>query len=159
MARHPNIVNKDVVSPLERTHGDKFALKGRPLGMAADSKRLGCTFYQVPPGKTAFPAHVHHANEEAVYILSGTGSMRLGDQQHSVGPGDYVALHASGSAHQLFNTGTGTLEYLAISTMLSPEVVEYPDSGKVSAMVGAWKNPVFRGVYKKDQQVDYFDGE
>jgi len=87
MPRHPRIVNQDDVAPLERTHGEKFALKARSLGMAAGSQKLGCTLYQVPPGKAAFPAHVHHANEEAIYILTGTGTMRLGGEQHPVGPG------------------------------------------------------------------------
>ena len=159
MARPPQIVHRNDVAPLERTHGEKFAFQGRPLGMAAGSRKLGCTLYQVPPGKTAFPAHVHHANEEAIYILSGAGSLRLGSERHPVGAGDYVALPASGPAHQLFNTGPATLEYLCFSTMISPEVVEYPDSGKVGAMVGSWKEPVLRGIYKKDRQVDYFDGE
>jgi uncharacterized cupin superfamily protein len=76
-----------------------------------------------------------------------------------VAPGDYIALLASGPAHQLVNTGSVPLVYLAISTLISPEVVEYPDSGKVGAMVGKWKAPLLRAIFKKDQQVDYFDGE
>jgi len=45
------------------------------------------------------------------------------------------------------------------STAISPEVVEYPDSGKVALMVGEWKAPILRGIFKKDQQVGYYDGE
>jgi len=159
MPRHANIVQQSDVAPLERSHGDKFALKGRSLGMAAGSQKLGCTVYEVPPGKTAFPSHVHHANEEAVYILSGAGKMRLGDEQHPVGAGDYIAMPAGGPAHQLFNTGATPLVYLCFSTMISPEVVEYPDSKKLGAMVGSRTAPVLRAIYKKDNQVDYYEGE
>jgi uncharacterized cupin superfamily protein len=157
VARHPQIVNRDAVEPLHNAHGTKYALSGRSLGVAAGSQKLGCTLYQVPPGKTAFPAHVHHANEEAVYILSGTGTLRLGAEQHPVGAGDFLVFHASGPAHQLFNTGDTTMEYLCISTLITPEVVEYPDSGKMGTLVGDRKNPVLRGIYKKDAQVGYYD--
>ncbi len=159
MLRPANIVQQDDVAPLERSHGDKFALKGRSLGVAAGSQKLGCTLYEVPPGKTAFPAHVHHANEEAIYVLSGTGSLRLGRERHPVGAGDYIALPAGGPAHQLLNTGATLLEYLCFSTIVSPEVVEYPDSGKVGAMVGTRTAPVLRAIYMKDSQVDYYEGE
>jgi uncharacterized cupin superfamily protein len=159
MSRHPQIVHQNDVTPLQQSHGDKFALKARSLGMAAGSQKLGCTLYQVPPGKAAFPAHVHHANEEAIYILTGTGTMRLGTEQYPVAAGDYIALQASGPVHQLVNTGSVPVEYLAFSTMISPEVVEYPDSGKVGALVGTWKAPILRAIFKKDQQAGYYDGE
>lgn len=159
MARHPQIVHRNDVTPREVSHGQKFAYQGRQLGAAAGGKKLGCTWYEIPPGKTGFPAHVHHANEEAIYILSGTGSLRLGSESHTVAPGDYIAHHAGGPAHQLFNTGTAPLEYLCFSTLISPEVVEYPDSNKVMARVGGLPTPVLRGIYKKDSQVDYYEGE
>ncbi len=159
MARPSTIVNRKDVSPLGRTHADKYAFEGRPLGLSAGSKQLGCTHYTVPPEKMAFPAHIHHAIEEAMYILSGSGSLRLGSEWHPVEPGDYIALHASGPAHQIRNTGNGPLEYLCFSTISPADVVEYPDSGKLMASAGTWNAPILRGIYKKDAQVDYFDGE
>jgi uncharacterized cupin superfamily protein len=159
MSRPTHIVHRNDVAPVERSHGEKFAFKGRQLGVAAGSQKLGCTLYQIQPGKTGFPAHVHYANEEAIYILSGTGSLRLGSERHPVGAGDYVAMPAGGPAHQLFNTGTAPLEYLCFSTLISPEVVEYPDSNKVMARVGGPPTPVLREIYRKGSGVDYYEGE
>ena len=38
------------------------------------------------------------------------------------------------TAHQIVNTGDVTLTYLGISDMPDPDIVEYPDSGKFSAL-------------------------
>ena len=59
-------------------HGDKFHSRHRRLGKATGGERLGCSLYEVDPGKTAFPFHFHHAIEEAIYLLSGSGTLRLG---------------------------------------------------------------------------------
>lgn len=93
----------------------------------------------VPPGKRAYPYHCHHVNEELFVILSGTGVLRFGGDEHPVREGDVIAAPAGGreTAHQLVNTGDVDLRYLAISTMLPTEVVEYPDSNKVAVYVGS----------------------
>lgn len=39
------------------------------------------------------------------------------------------------------------------------DVVEYPDSNKVASAVGAWPNVTRRFIFRRDAQVDYFDGE
>ena len=41
-----------------------------------------------------------------------------------------------GSAHQITNTSDAELRYLSISTMIRPDVCEYPDSDKVAALPG-----------------------
>jgi hypothetical protein len=50
-----------------------------------------------------------------------------------------------------------------ISTMVEPEVCEYPDSGKVGiwagAAPGAAQPPSFHAFLRSEQEVDYWDGE
>ena len=50
-----------------------------------------------------------------------------------------IAAPAGGpeTAHQIVNTSDGELRYLAVSTMLEPEVIGYPDSGKFGVFAGA----------------------
>jgi hypothetical protein len=62
-----------------------------------------------------------------------------GGAEHPVKPGDVIACPAGGpeTAHQLVKTGETELRYLAVSTMLAPEVCEYPDSGKFSVISGS----------------------
>ena len=67
-------------------------------------------------------------------------------------------------AHQMINTGTLELKYLAISTMLSPEIAEYPDSGKFGVLAEYSAGPDgqprgFRFVGRDTLSLDYWDRE
>jgi uncharacterized cupin superfamily protein len=61
--------------------------------------------------------------------------------------------------HQIINTSTGPLKYLSVSTQESPEICEYPDSGKFMAesIDGRTKN--FDALLPKSESVDYWEGE
>ena len=164
MARPRSIVNVNDLEWTEKSHGERFGYQRKAFTLPAGAEKLGCSLFRVPPGRTAFPSHRHHANEEAIYILSGEGTLRLDDAEHAVGLGDYIVLPAEGPAHQLINTGTQVLEYLCLSTMITPEVVEYPDSGKVGAFAGTppGGDPAHRTIYrfyKRQASVDYYEGE
>lgn len=99
-------------------------------------------------------------------ILDGVGTLRLGGVDHPVKAGDVIACPAGGpeTAHQLVNTGEAELRYLAISTMLTPEVMEYPDSGKfvvISGSAPGGDKAVRRLWYvgRAEASLDYYDGE
>ena len=115
--------------------------------------------FLVQPGRRAFPFHAHLVNEEALFILDGTGSLRLGDHTVAVRAGDYVALPAgTDGAHQLVNDGDAPLRYLCVSTMTSPEVALYPDSDKLGVM-GGQPTPIRVLVRRDAATAGYFDGE
>jgi uncharacterized cupin superfamily protein len=44
--------------------------------------------------------------------------------------------------------------FVFASTLVHPEVAEYPDSGKVNAY-----GPDHRGIFRQTDAVDYFEGE
>jgi uncharacterized cupin superfamily protein len=140
----------------------RFAPIAAPLG----ATKLGCRLTVLPPGKKAFPHHVHHVNDELFVILSGEATLRFGSEQYRVGSGDVIVCPAGGAerAHQLINTSTGELRYLSISSLELPEVAEYPDSGKFgvySVMAAETSPPGRRLVFlgRTASGVDYFDGE
>jgi uncharacterized cupin superfamily protein len=81
----------------------------------------------LPPGKRAFPAHNHHANEEMFFVPQGAGELRVGDVL-ACPPGGKVR------ARQIINTGTEALPYMAVRTKRSPELVEYPGYGKFAVL-------------------------
>ena len=63
-----------------------------------------------------------------------------------------------------FNTGPAPLRYLCVSTMLEPEVIEYPDSGKFGAFAGTAPGANsqarrFAAFVRQSDRVDYWDGE
>lgn len=163
--RHPNVVNINEVEPRVVEKGTRFAFKGYRLGAPSGASMLGCGYFEVPPGKTAFPNHYHCANEEGVYIIEGEGEARIGKDTVKVGKGDYIAYPVGpGYSHSLKNTSTGTLKYLCISTMLTTEVVGYPDSKKIAAVGGMDPVQGPRGakvftLIKEQPSVDYYEGE
>ena len=110
---------------------------GHDRRRASARKLLGYNITAVPPGKRAFPLHNHVVNEEMFFVLEGSGELRVGDATHPVRAGDIIACPPGGpeTAHQLVNTGDAELKYLAVSTTLSPEVCDYPDSGKFGVSV------------------------
>ncbi|MCE9572779.1 MAG: cupin domain-containing protein [Deltaproteobacteria bacterium] len=153
--------------PLEaHTHGDRFATRDGSVGEHIGARLLGCSVTAVPPGKRAYPFHCHHVNEELFVILDGTGVLRHGANEHPVRAGSVIATPPGGpeTAHQLINTGDVDLRYLAISTMIAGDVVEYPDSGKVAVYVGSApggdrskRTFTYRG--RLTAPADYWDGE
>lgn len=134
MSRDRVIHSEDLPWTTEE-RGDLFARRRRRLADGTEAKNLGCSMFELDPGKTAFPFHYHLANEEALYVLAGDGTLRLGTERLRVRTGDYVPFPpGSEHAHQLTNTGSEVLRYLAVSTMISPEVAVYPDSDKVGVL-------------------------
>ncbi|WP_416840337.1 cupin domain-containing protein [Haloferax sp. DFSO52] len=118
--------------------GVEGSFRQKQLGVAAGSDKLGCSLYELPPGAQPWSYHYHAANEEALYVLSGTGTLRLGGETYTIRAGDYVPCPTDESgAHCLVNDSEETLRYLAFSTMREPDVTVHPDIEKVGVFVGA----------------------
>jgi uncharacterized cupin superfamily protein len=144
---------------------ERFGSRSGLVGARIGARLLGYNITAVPAGKRAFPLHNHHANEEMFFILEGTGELRVGGERYSLRAGDFIASPPGGpdTAHQIINTGEGELRYLAVSTLITPEVVEYPDSGKV-AMISRQPQAdgslrVVRQIGRPAGSLDYWDGE
>lgn len=80
----------------ERGRGDRFAFRRKRLADRAGGRDLGCSLYEVPPDKRPWPTHYHEGNEEALYVLSGSGTLRTreGAADLDLEPDTYVALPA-----------------------------------------------------------------
>jgi uncharacterized cupin superfamily protein len=146
------------------THSDIFEMRMCALSDPIGGKAIGANVTTVPPGKAAFPFHHHYANEEHFYILRGSGTLRAGTDTHTVKVGDYIVNPAGGPehAHQLINTGSEDLVYLALSTRINPEVVGYPDSGKTGVATvhrGAPGPARFLVADADREKIDYWDSE
>jgi uncharacterized cupin superfamily protein len=167
--RHANVVNLEDMQQEETGQGG-FGFRRRRLGAEAGTRALGCSHLELSPGKTAFPFHFHSAHEEAIYVLEGTGLLRIGQDRVEVRAGDYVGFPAGPqSAHALTNTGTTPLRYLALSAPATPatmDIVGYPDSRKIAFASGVDPVKGFRGgtwvmkLIKEDQPgIGYYDDE
>ena len=98
-------------------------------------------------------------------MLEGSGTLRIGGEEVRISKGTYVAMPARAqSAHQIVNDSEAVLRYLCFSTMEAPDVMVYPDSGKVGIFGGAAPGGVkekrtFSKFLRGDAEVDYYDGE
>lgn len=145
---------------------ERFEAKMGFIGPRIGAQQLGYNITSVPPGKRAFPFHNHRVNEEMFFVLQGSGEIRIGESTYPIRVGDVIACPAGGkeTAHQVINSGTEELRYLAVSTKLSPEIAEYPDSGKFGALAelpaGADGKPQrFLFVGREHESLDYWEGE
>jgi uncharacterized cupin superfamily protein len=163
---HPtSIIHEDELQWVDTVQSPAFRSRRKKLSTAAGARMLGASIYELPPGASAFPYHYHSANEELLYILEGEGTLRLGEERVPVGAGSFIAMPPGpAQAHRLHNSSSAPLRYLCVSTMITPEVVVYPDSHKVGLMVGSapggdLAQRTLAGVYKLNSGVGYFDGE
>ena len=94
-------------------------------------------------------------------ILEGEGELRFGDARYPIRQHDVIACPTGGAevAHQIINTGTTPLRYLALSTRVDLESCEYPDSGKVMVSSGRAEENGLRKMFRADNTVDYYDRE
>lgn len=159
------VVNIGEVDTFPFEQGENFSVNLAPLRERVGGEKLGCMLHIVPPGKSAFPFHVHHTNEEMFFIVEGEGTYRYGEERHAIKSGDLLGAPVGGpeNAHQITNTGGKPLTYLAFSTMLEPEVVEYPDSNKFAmysqSQDGSPMTARLRFVGRPEDSLDYWDGE
>lgn len=144
----------------------KFGGALAPIGQRLGAQKLGYNLTVVPPGKRAFPFHSHHVNEEMFFVIEGAGALRVGGETWPIRAGDVICCPPGGpeTAHQIVNTGDATLRYLAVSSSLTPEICEYPDSGKFAVMHVAGKDADgkpqgFRHAGRLADGCDYWDGE
>ncbi|PTT96097.1 cupin [Pseudomonas sp. HMWF031] len=171
---HPRILNLNQVElePLPENlapggetasrYQQRLARVGQQLG----AQKLGYRLYVLEPGMRGSPFHSHRVNEEMFYVVAGEGQIRLGAERFPIRAGDVIACPPGGpeAAHQIINTSSAELRYLAVSTQQSPEICEYPDSGKYAVMddfnVDAMGNVSgFVAVARQADGVDYWDGE
>ena len=160
------ILNIAEVPLRDLAHGQRYESKLGRIGGRIGARQLGCQLHIVPPGKTAFPFHAHHSNEEMFFIVEGHGTLRLGDARHSIRAGDVISAPAgdAATAHQIVNSSDVELRYLGFSTRHDPDVVEYPDSGKfgVASLVprdgGSASARIFH-LARPGTSLDYWDGE
>jgi len=135
---------------------DKGAYGSRRKELAGGN--FACGLWELAPGKKSFPLHLHHVNQEGLFVISGRAQVRTPEGLTAIGPGDFVSFPPGGPAHQLINDGTEPLVYLGISSVHPADVVEFPDSDKVSAAVG--RPPTGqRFIFRKGDQVDYYAGD
>ena len=151
--KHSNITKIPVSHRCEHEGYEYFRRKFVPMGAANNTL---ASVYEIPPGKSAYPYHYHHKNEETFYILSGEGTLRTPDGEKKVSAGDLLFFPAGpAGAHKLTNCSeTENLTYLDFDVVHDVDIAVYPDSDKI----GIWGKGINQ-IYPCSSAVDYYEGE
>ncbi len=130
------------------------------LGQQAGSRRLGLSAWEVPAGEAAYPYHHHLGEEELLIVLEGRPHLRTPQGWRQLERGEVVAFpRGEQGGHQLVNRTQETVRFLSLSTNGDPDVILYPDSGKISAAERLPEGGGIRELFRLAEAVDYWDGE
>lgn len=159
------VIRRQDLDLIPHRHGTRYEAGIAAIAAPLGATHLGARWVELAPGKAAWPRHAHYANDELFVILGGRGVLRFGGAEHSVEQGDVVVCPAGGAdtAHQLV-AGEAGLVYIAISSMREPDVLTYPDSGKIGVFAGAAPggDKTLRrveAVWRAGDVTDYWEGE
>ena len=123
---------------------------------------LGMSLYELLPQQTQCPYHFHHGNEELILVLAGSPTLRSPNGEGELSAGEVVHFpRGPAGAHQVVNRSTAPARYVIVDAKVTPEIVEYPDSGKLASMARteSQRGAPLWTVHRLDAEVDYFDGE
>lgn len=122
----------EAMEEISRPHplNNKALRHTKSLGDKVGMKNIGFHLVRVEPGKETTQFHFHCQEEEFIYILSGKGTLELGDEVIEVGPGDFMGFTAPSLPHAMKNESDDDLVYLMGGDRKQFDVVEYPKLAK-----------------------------
>ena len=127
------------------------------VGSRLGAELIGGSLYELEPGDRLWPYHLHHANEEWLIVVHGHPTLRSPAGRQELQEGDVVVFpRGAAGAHQVSNRTDEPIRVLMLSSMLAPEIVEYPDSGKVGARSVSGERML---MSRPGPILDYWDGE
>lgn len=96
--------------------------------------------YELAPGD-AGRYHWHVGEEEWLLVVAGTPTLRTPEGEQQLKPWDLAVFQrGEAGAHQLRNDGDEPVRAAFFSTISDPEVVGYPDEGRIGVIAG-WSRP------------------
>lgn len=155
MSARPNIYSPQIDQQrrdLPGYHADRVV-----LGTLAGAERLGMSLWVLPPGQAAYPYHLHLVEEELLVVLEGTPTLRAPEGERVLDRGEVVSFpRGEAGAHQLVNNTEAEVRFLAVSTSGEPDIVLYPDTGKISA---SERRPGgIHHIFRIEDEVGYYEG-
>lgn len=130
--------------------------------LVAPGNDLGMSLYELEPKQTQGPYHFQHGADELILVLRGQPTLRTPDGERELRAGDVVHFpKGTAGAHQVVNRSSEPTLYVIASSNVSPEVVEYPDSGKMAVFSRGESQRGERlwSIHRLEDSVEYFDGE
>lgn len=154
-------VNLDEVEFTDIEENGYYTSKRAQFSAGIGARRLGYNLTELPAGKAQCPFHAHRAEEEMFLVLEGEGELRYGTERYRIRKNDVIACPTGdhSTAHQIINTGSMPLRYLALSNRSEIEVCEYPDSNKTGVHADDPGRPGLHRMYLSESTVEYYARE
>ncbi len=129
------LVRRDEIAAMEGLAKRHFLNPGarrinKSLGDLTGLTGLGFHIIEVEPGCETTEHHVHYYEDECVYVLDGEATAIIGEEEHAIGPGDFIGYRKGGLAHSIRNTGTTTFRCIVAGQRLAHDVADYTRKGK-----------------------------
>src|SRR2546427_4420421 len=106
---------------------------GRSKRLVGRGPLLGASLYELERGNFMI-YHAHHGSEELLIVLRGQPTLRTGAGERQLEEGEVVHFpQGPDGAHGFRNDTDEPVRCVVFGTRVSPEVVEYPDLGQVTA--------------------------
>ena len=161
MSDHPTSVNAEgVFEPFEIgrvpweefSRGTRFGLRYQHLSSFGGGSQISISMEILPPGRQANQAHYHLLEEEHVFVLEGSLTLRLGAKTFELGAGHYVCFPAGQKqGHALINHTAEPCRYLVIGNPHPHDVAVHTDSGVVSVKLAGER-------YRQSATMEYWEG-
>ncbi len=112
----------------------------RKLGDVFGLQNFGVNLTQLDPGATSALLHAHTVQDEFVFIVEGTATVVIGEQEYQLSPGECVGFKAGSQPHQILNRSNAPVTYLEIGDRSRGDEVIYPndDIAIRAAENGGW---------------------
>ncbi|HBR00609.1 MAG: cupin domain-containing protein [Roseofilum sp. Belize BBD 4] len=113
----------------------------RKLADRFEIENFGVNLTELAPGGMSALLHHHTKQDEFIYIVSGTPTLLINEQEYLLNPADCMGFKAGdGVAHQLINRTKELVVYLEIGDRTPGDEVNYPNNDLKGTQLedGAW---------------------
>lgn len=120
-----------IVDPARAPVSSAKGLHTLHLSVAGGLTQFGAYLETLDPGAWSSHRHWHSAEDEFLYLLSGTATLRDDSGMTDILPGDALCFrHGNPNAHHLTNRGDVPCRWLIIGTRAAGDICTYPDDGR-----------------------------
>lgn len=125
------LVTREEIEAMEGLHKTHFLNPNakrinKSLGDITGLSGFGFHMIEVQPGHDTTEHHLHHYEDECLYVLAGRGTAYIGDDQIEVNAGDFLGYRKGGLAHSITNSGDSPLRCIVVGERLPHDVADYP---------------------------------
>ena len=155
---YPHILRRAEIEARQSTFSHPWnpqsEISGTWMGRLAGLARTGVSIGRLGPGKESFAYHLHHTEEEWLYVLSGRAVARIDGQDYPLEPGDFVAFPTPSVAHNLANPFQEELVYLMGGENKPDEVADFPTLDRRMVKLGGKIS-----IYKLSDGKSFLEGD